>query len=309
MKYVLSLCSLLIFLSTIKTSQCQPTILFKNNGQSIQLVSTEDFVVELVQKISDPECVQETTPTRAKKQTVASIFSGLAQSCTHLGQIVTAQNEEDKKQGMINLLGTVFSVAAEVSGPSSNSQNTSNKPTIIIQEHNDQLTTKIIELTQAVFRVLDLSVYRSSQPLEPLLSFVKAQRNEADRRMAIQTLMAATSKSQEFLQELFSTAYASLKDGSADIAEHFKQILSDYITVNNLSDKKHVIAPVTQKCVMSTTKALSYQPTSINELAQTCLDALCTYCLKELSFQAKSPATPDMVLQAIKERTQTACLK
>jgi hypothetical protein len=55
-----------------------------------------------------------------KRQIAAAIFGALADVCAHATQIATAQSEDDKQQGALNLFGTAFGLASHIAAISMN---------------------------------------------------------------------------------------------------------------------------------------------------------------------------------------------
>lgn len=83
-----------------------PGVILILDGVGVQFL---DVIDNNVEQVSDDV-------TRSKKgtQNAATVLLGIAQACGQVGDIVAAESDHEKKQGILSLLGTVFSVAAQL---------------------------------------------------------------------------------------------------------------------------------------------------------------------------------------------------
>lgn len=96
---------------------------------------------------------EDATRGKKEKQNIATVFAGLAGSCAHVSEIVAAQSDREKKQGILNLIGTIFSVAAQLIGSSHRVCSSERDAKLFIQMSTNQGATAI---TLQFFDVLAL---------------------------------------------------------------------------------------------------------------------------------------------------------
>lgn len=279
------------------------------NSDPIQALPVEAITLSLLQEYPQ-EFLDGNILTRGKIS-AASIFKGLAQICISLGQLFASQKNKNKKENIIELLGTIFTVAADITGPSHSQQSSVSQPlqqlqtppmSMLTQEQKDELTTKIIQTTDALFELLDCCNIKKLRSLPKLLASVKSHKNQADRHTAIKTLLTAKekNKTQKFIQELFSVINECFKACTEEITECFKQIYSTAVipssnpgTLDNHGADAH-----------SGTRAILCQPPSEDISSQHYFDALWLYCLDDLVGKSGQGASANAVVDAIAQRVQ-----
>lgn len=159
--------------------------------------------------------------TRAGKQTVSVIFQGLSQSCAQLGQVVAAQTEQEKQQGALNIMSTVFGVVAALSAQPKN-QN----------PLPDHVTVKLADLTTLLVDELDKSPSRA--PLSDLLALIKKLPMQADRRAMVKIILSSVH-AEQFLRQLCTALQDYLVHHMPDLL----QLFSNYV----VSDSNELSTP------------------------------------------------------------------
>ncbi|MCK4650751.1 hypothetical protein KAT08_01120 [Candidatus Babeliales bacterium] len=137
---------------------------------------------------------------KKKKKIAAAIFGALANACVHSAQIATSQSTEEKQQGVLNLLGTVFGLASQVVVISANEEKG-----IIIEDDYD----KILDLTaMLVENVCDLikhdGINVGNDMKITLLVQISKLDSDLKRRESILNYLVSQSLAQNILDEAFS---------------------------------------------------------------------------------------------------------
>ena len=140
---------------------------------------------------------------KKEKQNMVTIFAGLAGSCAHVSEIVAAQTDREKKQGILNLMGTIFTVAAQLIGSSHRVYSSEDDARLLIQMSANQGAAAI---TLRFFDVLalesDPSIFINDNEV---LSELFALETDEQRICLIQSIMDNEQQAYQFWHSLAGT--------------------------------------------------------------------------------------------------------
>ena len=184
------------------------------------------FMNIFISKIAWSNPSTQTNPTR-KKNTATIIFQGLAQSCVHAGQIVVAEEQKEKQQGVLNVLGTFFNVASQLAAPTK-----SETESISMEEQQETIqkaTKQLTQLTRTLLDALKQESQKSIVPLPPTLNFINALPSLALQEEQIANILSSSPHSRNYLEELFSTLQSYLAQYLPQLIQSFKESIASYV--------------------------------------------------------------------------------
>jgi hypothetical protein len=151
--------------------------------------------------------------TRKKNASLAIILHGLAQSCSQVSDILTANDQQAKQQGVLNVIGTVLATVAQLTEP-----HTTKAPEL------ERASANLATLSTALFEEVDqeqrTAIARTS-PLLAQLMVLQPQEREAFTR----TLIASPTRKSKFFDELFDFLASYLVKNIPHITECIKKHL------------------------------------------------------------------------------------
>ncbi|MFA6527372.1 MAG: hypothetical protein WCT20_03040 [Candidatus Babeliales bacterium] len=146
---------------------------------------------------------EDATRGEKGKQNIVTIFTGLAGSCVHVSEIVAAQTDREKNQGILNLMGTIFTVAAQLIGSSHRVYSSEDDARLLIQMSANQGAAAI---TLRFFDVLalekDPTVFISDNEI---LTKLFALETDEQRICLIQSIMDNEQRAYQFWHALAGT--------------------------------------------------------------------------------------------------------
>lgn len=166
------------------------------------------------------------------KQNIATIFAGLAGSCAHVGEIIAAQTDREKKQGILNLLGTIFTVAAQLTGSAHRV-----RPSVNEKEHDHiNAAEGAAAITLRFFDVLALE----NDPLvfikdNEILTKLYQLNNDEQRIVMIQSCMEQDAQAIDYWNNLGQTLEDYIAYSIAATFNVFNQI-QENVTVQFVTD-------------------------------------------------------------------------
>lgn len=140
----------------------------------------------------------------------AAILNALANACVQVGVITAAETQEEKEQGVCNLLATAFAVAAQVADGNSKSV------------RRGDIISKIVQLVENLYVVIKadgVNIYRVEG--DSYLRKIFALQKEQDRKELTYVIINSRKKATDFLQEIFSTLFSYCSDILAIVKEDF----------------------------------------------------------------------------------------
>jgi hypothetical protein len=175
--------------------------------------------------------------TRKKNNNAAMVLQGLAQSCAHLGTVVAANNQKEKQQGILNILGTILGTAAQLSA---HNQGTDQQQPVTVQivqpvttpqpiqqqeqqSQTNQLTTKVIDITVALLDEVERDDAQCLRALPTMLSLVKTMRTYEEKERLISALLTSPEATRQFMDELFTAIIGYVHEALPVVMEDIKE--------------------------------------------------------------------------------------
>ncbi len=182
--------------------------------------------------IITPLCASEPETdmlTRKKHHSLSIVLLGLAQSCNQVSELLTAEDQAAKQQGLLNVIGTVLATAAQlsVSHKPAHTSNTSNQTK---QPTNDQTPADLTHLCALLFEEMDQEELAKLAQQSPLLTELMATNTSLNRDELTRTFMASPTKANQFIDELFALLNVYLAKKIPLLTERLKQNV-----INNLA--------------------------------------------------------------------------
>lgn len=159
------------------------------------------------------------------------ILQGLAQTCSNVGTVVAAENKKEKQQGVLNVLGTLFSVAAQLSAQNNNQQ------TQVQQQQQPQLqqvgqtgaatqqqvdpnfAKKMCQVTCDLLNELEAETfYKSTSELPTTLAWIKSMETQEEKEDVVTLLLSSAGHAKQYLQDLFTAASTYLYNKFGQVA-------------------------------------------------------------------------------------------
>ncbi len=174
--------------------------------------------------------------TRKKNNNASLVLQGLAQSCTHLGTVIAADNKKEKQQGLLNILGTVLGTAAGLSAHNNAQQVVQQQPVAVQQgeqpltpaqpvqqQKNNQLATKLVDITTALLNEVDNEFEFGTRALPSMLSLIKEMRTQEEKEHLIASLLTSPAATRQFMDELFVTIMGYVQDVMPMVMDDIKE--------------------------------------------------------------------------------------
>jgi hypothetical protein len=153
--------------------------------------------------------------TRKKHASLAIVLHGLAQSCSQVSDVLTADNQQARQQGVLNVISTVLATVAQLTEPhtattkgselDTTSVNLATLSTVLFEEADQEQRTALVNTSPLLAQLMTL------QPQE---------REDFTRK-----LFSSSFKRSKFVNELFTFLTSYLIKNLPKITEHIKEHL------------------------------------------------------------------------------------
>lgn len=178
------------------------------------------------------------------KNTAAILLYGLAESCAHIGNIFCSSNTESKKQGMLNVAGTVLNVAAQLAEhrpkPASQPQAQQEAATPELEPATEVATIQDLDKDELTTRLADLSSYLIIETENPELNqviqlpenlaIVRSIPTQEKRQEYIASMLASSAMAKQYLTELFTTLHLYAREKGSLFADLVRENVSYYLS-------------------------------------------------------------------------------
>jgi hypothetical protein len=166
--------------------------------------------------------------TRKKNHSLSIVLLGLAQSCNQVSELLTAEDQAAKQQGLLNVIGTVLATAAQLSIPQNKK---SNSPTgnQTKQPLHDQTPADLTHLCALLFEEIDQEELAKLAQQSPLLTELMATDTSLNREELTRTFMASPAKANQFIDELFALLTIYLTKKIPLLTERLKQNVINHL--------------------------------------------------------------------------------
>ncbi|MFA6262880.1 MAG: hypothetical protein WCW33_04935 [Candidatus Babeliales bacterium] len=151
--------------------------------------------------------------TRKKNASLAIILQGLAQSCSQVSDILTANDPQIKQQGVLNVIGTVLVTVAQLTEP-----HTTKAPEL------DHASATLATLSTVLFEEIDQEQRADIAKTSPLLTQLMVLQPQ-EREAFTRTLIASPIRKSKFFDELFDFLASYLVKNIPHITECIKKHL------------------------------------------------------------------------------------
>ena len=207
--------------------------------------------VTLITKHNAAPVTKAPAPLTRKKHHSSVIFQGLAQSCQQLGTVVAANNKKEKQQGVINLLGTMFNVAAQLAAPTTpqpNTQTATDQATQQTQQpQSTQVAPALTKLTKALLEEFETLLVKSDITLLPILATFKSLKTTEEQEAFIQGVLSLPTGAKDYLNELFTALQAYFQINVSEILDYVKESLFTALDQTDAQPTQPVEAQQEQK--------------------------------------------------------------
>lgn len=197
--------------------------------------------------------------TRKHKNTVTVLLNGLAQSCVFLGNIFSANNTQEKQQGMLNVAGTVLAVAAQLAerhekiathqATLATEQQATSTPALEQQavlaeeqqlapatkmhidtsQEDVELVLRLAALTICLITEAENHQLKDPVQLPPMLSLIRSMPTQAERHELIKIMLSSSSHAIQYLTELFTTLHHYVQAKGSQFAELIRDQIAYYL--------------------------------------------------------------------------------
>jgi len=183
-----------------------------------------------------------------KSNNAAVILQGIAQSCTQLGTVVAAENDKAKQQGILNIMGTVFNVAAQLAyhQPKESVQVAQSaqqaQATAVSQQTKAILAGQLAQITHVLLKELDKPQCKSVKNLSPLLTFLKDVPTQQEQELLISVVLSINSVALPYIQQLFQALQAYVDNNFSGLITEMQNQMIESVScpINAESDMPSV---------------------------------------------------------------------
>lgn len=166
--------------------------------------------------------------TRKKHHSLSIVLLGLAQSCNQVSELLTAEDQAAKQQGLLNVIGTVLATAAQLSIPQNKASNSPMGPQTKFPLH-DQTPTDLTHLCSLLFEEIDQEELTALTQTSPILTELMTADTSINREELTRTFMASPTKANQFIDELFALLTIYLTKKIPLLTEHLKQNVLNHL--------------------------------------------------------------------------------
>lgn len=134
------------------------------------------------------------------KQNTAILLNGLALSCAHLGAMANAQTQQDKKQGILNVMSTVLDVTAQLVMHNEKETPQTKEVACIIE---DDVVKALQKLTNCLIDASKENVLRDpSVTLSPLLKEIEEAKTPEEQQSRLKKMLLSADNARLYITEL-----------------------------------------------------------------------------------------------------------
>jgi hypothetical protein len=166
--------------------------------------------------------------TRKKHHSLSIVLLGLAQSCNQVSELLTAEDQAAKQQGLLNVIGTVLATAAQLSIPQNKASNSPMSPQTKLPLH-DQTPTDLTHLCSLLFEEIDQEELTALAQTSPILTELMTAETSINREELTRTFMASPAKANQFIDELFALLTIYLTKKIPLLTERLKQNVLNHL--------------------------------------------------------------------------------
>lgn len=171
--------------------------------------------------------------TRKKNHSLAIVLLGLAQSCNQVSELLTAEDQAAKQQGLLNVISTVLATAAQLSIPHNKTAPTSNAGTQIKQPIHDQTSAELTHLCSLLLEEVDQEQLGALTQTSPLLAELMTADTPSNREELTRSFMASPVKANKFIDELFALLTVYLTQKIPLLTERIKQNVINHLAAKH----------------------------------------------------------------------------
>ncbi len=167
--------------------------------------------------------------TRKKNHSLSIVLLGLAQSCNQVSELLTAEDQTAKQQGLLNVISTVLATAAQLSVSHNKLSNASTSSNQTKQPHHDETSADLAHLSSMLFEEIEQEELVALTQTSPLLTELMATGTHINREELTRTLMTSPTKAHQFIDELFALLNIYLTHKIPLLTERVKQNLIKHL--------------------------------------------------------------------------------
>lgn len=212
-KHCISLCLLLV----INTSYGSVTFEAK---QRVIILPIDTLTSQAYNSILQQAPLYE-EPIRGKTNTAILLFSGLAQTCFHAGQVAGATTAEEKKQGLLNGLGSVFSTVAAIANDQK--QDHENKANLSAQ------TARSLAQLAVMLEPKDMPKQFDDTPDYAMLQAFRACLSQEEKECIYMAILSDKTHAEAFIFNTMTRAANFLNDNINLVFEAIEQNVTDIV--------------------------------------------------------------------------------
>jgi len=158
---------------------------------------------------------------RGKNNTALILLSGLAQTCYAAGKAAGAQTQAEQKEGILNTVGSVFATAAALVADQQQRENNNQSPTRLVKSLAHEATLLACQLDNTPGTRL---------PDKEMFAMLRKFDSAAERESFVQLLLNNATMAQEFLQDLWASAYSYLNEHASAFNDAVDTIITNALT-------------------------------------------------------------------------------
>ncbi len=186
------------------------------------------FEGDITQNFTEPLIFKK----KKKKKIAAAIFAALANVCIQLAQIITGKKEEDKKAGVLNLAGTVFSLASKINSINAEEQVDSNR---VVKMEQESILNSTVQLIQDLYTIIK----HQNIPLEKIEESYWVQKLDSlDSDVKRKAWITQALLSRDLTKKLIKAIFKCLKICMHYVMDSLIDILNDKL-LEYLKEHKH----------------------------------------------------------------------
>jgi hypothetical protein len=203
------------------------TTLLSPTLKSMAIITIEPETSVFVQRQEPIKKTSDTTYLAMTSKKPMALFSGLAQASAQLGQVLTTNNKKEKQQGILNLISTAFSTAAQMVGPEQNQQN--NNQEVPLNNQNTHAIAQLVELSNLLINEIQKPTTKG--PLLQLprtLELIKNQTSNDDKNAIVEAYLLFPETAELFISDLINTLQTYIQNELNTLFADLKKDILDH---------------------------------------------------------------------------------
>jgi hypothetical protein len=193
---------------------------------------------------------QEVSP-ELRGFSVSKLLNGIANTCNQLGNAVTAETKQEKKQAALGILGSLFSIASDMTAQEETKRTQQDMP------QEEEMLTRTIGLAACLTNNINSSEWSLQELNVPLIVHFASLENALDREREIKECLRSPEGTKQLLDETFRTVKRFITDRVPFLIQGSEEHLTSALLLDrNISEA--IQEEETRSILMSGENALAH---------------------------------------------------